>query len=95
MDQLDSLTARSSHGPLAYRVVEYSSYSAGYRPEMIMEDKPTEQASRWSSAANDQYQFLILKLARPALICTHHAPYQLMYVICDAVSSDDNFWQVS
>ena len=29
---------------------------------------PTDQASRWSSAANDQNQFIILKLDKLSLI---------------------------
>lgn len=63
---------RPHHGleKLVYRVIDSSSFSPNYRPEAILEDNPTEQASRWSSAANDQHQYIILKLDRPALICT-------------------------
>ncbi|PJF17507.1 hypothetical protein PSACC_02688, partial [Paramicrosporidium saccamoebae] len=55
---------------LRYQVAECSSYSAGYRPDLIMEDRPAEQASRWSSASNDTQQYLTLRLEQPALICS-------------------------
>ncbi|XP_069992411.1 muskelin [Penaeus vannamei] len=36
----------------------------------ILEDKPNDQASRWSSDSNNPPQFLILKLERPAVLKT-------------------------
>lgn len=35
-----------------------------------MVDNPNDQGSRWSSLTNDQNQFLLLKLDRPALVRT-------------------------
>jgi muskelin len=48
--------------------VESSGYSASYLPENVRVNQPNDQASRWSSAANDQNQFLLLKLDRMALL---------------------------
>lgn len=62
--------ASQPYHKLPYRIVDYSSYSAGYRPELVLEDKPTDQASRWSSASNDQHQFLTLRLDQPSLLGT-------------------------
>lgn len=107
---LDTETCRPvSGGPypvLPYRVAECSSYSAGYRPELVCEDRPTDQASRWSSATNDQHQFITLRLEQPALLgiplgreggwnklsAPHTHISLLYYPLC---SSHDNVWQVS
>lgn len=69
-DRHPSLARGHRFEKLAYRVVDCSSFSPNYRPEAILEDNPTEQASRWSSAANDQHQYITLRLDQPALICT-------------------------
>lgn len=53
---------------LAYRVAAWSSYSGEYRPERVLEDAPTDQGSRWSSGANDQRQYLVLRLDAPAAL---------------------------
>ena len=66
----------NTHNPpypsLSYRIVDCSSFSSGYRPENVLEDRPTDQASRWSSATNDQHQYITLKLDSPALLGKHH-----------------------
>lgn len=59
-----------THSLLSYRIADYSSYSAAYRPELVLEDHPTDQASRWSSASNDQHQYLTLELTSPAIPLT-------------------------
>ncbi|KAI3652008.1 hypothetical protein MP228_003311 [Amoeboaphelidium protococcarum] len=48
--------------PLPYFIQDYSSFSSQYHPSNIMTDNPTDQGSRWSSAANNQNQFLLLRL---------------------------------
>lgn len=53
---------------LDYDVVEHSSYSASYTPHQIKIDRPLDQACRWSSAVNDQNQYLLLKLPAITLI---------------------------
>ncbi|XP_076052997.1 muskelin 1 [Oratosquilla oratoria] len=56
--------------PLKYSIHKYSSYSSSYAPENILEDKPNDQSSRWSSDSNSPPQFLILKLDRAAILKT-------------------------
>ena len=51
-----------------YEIHETSGNSASYFAENIKYHQPTDQASRWSSVANDQNQFLILKLDQLALL---------------------------
>ena len=53
---------------LEYMVVESSGHSSSYLPSHIRVEAPLDQASRWSSPLNDQHQFLLLKLERPALV---------------------------
>ncbi|XP_055379380.1 muskelin isoform X2 [Condylostylus longicornis] len=53
---------------LDYEIYNYSSYSTSYLPENILEDSPSNQASRWSSNTNNPPQFLTLKLKRPAIV---------------------------
>lgn len=55
---------------LEYTIHSSSGHSVGYSPERIMEDNPEDQASRWSSPANDQNQYLLLALNQPALLGT-------------------------
>lgn len=47
---------------IEYRVHSSSGWSPGYHPDNILIDAPTDQASRWSSPANDHSQFLMLEL---------------------------------
>ncbi|CAB4058072.1 Testosterone 17-beta-dehydrogenase 3,Inactive hydroxysteroid dehydrogenase-like protein 1,Muskelin [Lepeophtheirus salmonis] len=47
---------------------KYSSSSSTYTPENILDDKPKDQSSRWSSNTISPPQFLILKLERPAIV---------------------------
>ncbi|KAG7169261.1 Muskelin-like [Homarus americanus] len=56
--------------PLKYSIHKFSTYSSNYVPENILEDKPNDQASRWSSDSNNPPQFLILKLEQPAVLKT-------------------------
>ncbi|XP_027058035.1 muskelin-like [Pocillopora damicornis] len=55
---------------LTYTIHKCSSYSANYLPTNILEDKPNDQSSRWSSDSNYPPQFLILKLEKPAIVMT-------------------------
>lgn len=50
---------------LKYSIHSYSSYSAQYHPEHILNNRPFDQSSRWSSGANNQQQFLVLRLDNP------------------------------
>ncbi|CAO3609257.1 unnamed protein product [Cunninghamella blakesleeana] len=52
---------------LNYSIHEYSSYSAAYHPKYIVENKPLDQASRWSSAVRDQFQFLTISFPSPVV----------------------------
>ncbi|KXS21272.1 hypothetical protein M427DRAFT_107508 [Gonapodya prolifera JEL478] len=61
-------TPHSATSQLPYSVVAWSSYSANYHPRNIAVSCPTDQASRWSSAAHNQSQYLLLKLNRPAIV---------------------------
>lgn len=54
---------------LPYTVVDYSSFSGTYHPNNIRENKPSDQSSRWSSAAHDHDQYITLRLERPAVAC--------------------------
>ncbi|XP_055919680.1 muskelin isoform X2 [Eupeodes corollae] len=53
---------------LLFEIDKYSSYATSYLPENILEDTPSNQASRWSSNTNNPPQFLLLKLKRPAIV---------------------------
>ncbi|XP_037092841.1 muskelin-like isoform X2 [Pollicipes pollicipes] len=55
---------------LSYDIHDYSSFSGGYVPKNIAEDKPSDQASRWSSENNNPPQYIILKLKQPAILRT-------------------------
>ncbi|XP_012278648.1 muskelin isoform X2 [Orussus abietinus] len=55
---------------LEYRIYKYSSFSSTYVPENILVDKPSDQASRWSSDNDNHPQFLILKLQSPSIVKT-------------------------
>ncbi|XP_076804346.1 muskelin-like isoform X1 [Clavelina lepadiformis] len=55
---------------LDYTIHKWSSYSHNYVPENILANQPDRQSSRWSSETNNPPQFLILKLAEPAIACS-------------------------
>ncbi|OMJ24594.1 Muskelin [Smittium culicis] len=53
---------------LPYEIYSWSSFSANYFPHNIISCKPNEQESRWSTSANNNRQFITLRLERPAFI---------------------------
>jgi len=53
---------------LSFSIHSCSSYSNGFHPHNILESKPKEQSSRWSSGSNIPPQWILLKLERPAII---------------------------
>ena len=53
---------------LQYTVHDWSSFSANYHPNNVLEDKPSSQASRWSSDTNYPPQFITLKLSKPSIV---------------------------
>ncbi|XP_043224158.1 muskelin-like [Amphibalanus amphitrite] len=55
---------------LTYSIHDYSSFSGSYLPKNIAEDKPNDQASRWSSENNNPPQYITLKLKQPAIVRT-------------------------
>jgi hypothetical protein len=56
---------------LNYDIQSWSSYSASYHPKNILENKPSDQSSRWSSGTNDQLQYVTIKLDRMSVVCKH------------------------
>ena len=48
--------------PRVFCFQEVLKYSASYAPENVRLNCPADQASRWSSASNDQNQFLLLEI---------------------------------
>ncbi|KAI8803988.1 Muskelin N-terminus-domain-containing protein [Cladochytrium replicatum] len=55
---------------LKYDIHSWSSHSASYHPRHIMENRPTDQSSRWSSDTNNQLQFILVKLDRMSVVHT-------------------------
>ncbi|KAI9222181.1 Muskelin N-terminus-domain-containing protein [Blastocladiella britannica] len=55
---------------LSYAIHSCSSYAPSYPPHNIAVNKPADQASRWTSHAADQQQWLTIVLDRPAIV-TH------------------------
>lgn len=53
---------------LSYSIQDFSSHSASYHPRNIMECRPWDQSSRWSSGTNNQMQYITLKLDNPAIV---------------------------
>ncbi|CAG8433639.1 10927_t:CDS:10 [Diversispora eburnea] len=58
---------------LSYEIHSYSSYTASFYPNNILEDKPSEQSSRWSIKINNQaynqsQQFILIKLETMAIV---------------------------
>ncbi|XP_064106746.1 muskelin-like [Macrobrachium nipponense] len=66
----ESTTSGEQLQNLKYSIHKYSTFSANFVPENILEDKPTDQSSRWSSDSNNPPQYLILKLEHPAVVKT-------------------------
>jgi len=58
----------SKEKKLGYSIHSCSSYSNGFRPQHIQDDRPKEQSSRWSSGSNIPPQWILLKLERPAIV---------------------------
>ena len=56
--------------PLTYSIVASTPHSGPYRPENILVDNPTEQASRWSGGPPDSGlpQWLLLRLDALAVV---------------------------
>ncbi|KAJ2797132.1 hypothetical protein H4R20_005299, partial [Coemansia guatemalensis] len=59
---------RTEYDILPYEIHSWSNYSANFLPHNILTDRPHDQASRWSTNANNHRQFITLRLERPALI---------------------------
>ncbi|KAI8332241.1 muskelin-like protein [Chlamydoabsidia padenii] len=55
---------------IPYSIHNYSSHSGAYFPHYIVENKPTDQASRWSSGTHDQDQFITLRFSSPVVART-------------------------
>lgn len=53
---------------LKFSIHSCSSFSSSYLPQNIVDDKPSDQASRWSSDTNTPPQFITLKLEKTAVI---------------------------
>lgn len=53
---------------LQYAISDVSSFSANYFPENIKYNLKHDQSSRWSSATNNNMQFLTVKLERDAIL---------------------------
>lgn len=53
---------------LKYSVHAWSSFAVNFHPDNIMEDKPQDQNSRWSSETYYPSQYIILKLEKPATV---------------------------
>ena len=47
---------------LLYHIDDCSKHSGRYGPQNIIENRPTEQASRWSSAETGGKQYITLRL---------------------------------
>ncbi|OAD75654.1 hypothetical protein PHYBLDRAFT_143898 [Phycomyces blakesleeanus NRRL 1555(-)] len=63
-----TLIESSLQESLQYSISGYSSHSASYHPQNIKVNKPNDQASRWSSSAHDQSQYITLRLEKPAVL---------------------------
>uniref|UniRef100_A0A2P2I5A8 Muskelin-like n=1 Tax=Hirondellea gigas TaxID=1518452 RepID=A0A2P2I5A8_9CRUS len=53
---------------LKFRIHKCSSYSSKFGPENIIEDKPEDQTSRWSTDSHIPPQFVMMKLEAPAIV---------------------------
>ena len=70
MMTITTTTSGGFNQTIAFEVAGCSGFSSNYRPEHILQDCPTDQASRWSSATNDAHQYILLKISVPALLDT-------------------------
>ncbi|KAI9504610.1 Muskelin N-terminus-domain-containing protein [Coemansia spiralis] len=59
---------RTEYDALPYEIHTWSSHSANFMPHNILCDRPHDQASRWSTNANNHRQFITLRLEHPALV---------------------------
>ncbi|KAJ1789918.1 hypothetical protein LPJ62_002187 [Coemansia sp. RSA 2167] len=67
--QVDSAhELRTEYDILPYEIFSWSNHSANFLPHNILTDRPHDQASRWSTNANNHRQFITLRLERPALV---------------------------
>ncbi|XP_023324449.1 muskelin [Eurytemora carolleeae] len=57
-----------SPGKLTYTIHSCTSHSSSYVAQNILENKPSEQSSRWSSESNHPPQFIVLRLDKPAIV---------------------------
>lgn len=62
-----SMMAMSKEVILNYAIHDYSSHSGSYHPQHICVNKPTQQASRWSSGLHDHEQFITIKFDKPVV----------------------------
>lgn len=62
-----SLIAKTKQIQLSYAIHDYSSHSGSYHPQNIMVNKPTQQASRWSSGLHDHEQYITIKFEKPVV----------------------------
>ncbi|RUP18673.1 Muskelin N-terminus-domain-containing protein, partial [Jimgerdemannia flammicorona] len=53
---------------IPYDIHAFSSHSPAYHPRNILEDKPSDQSSRWSSGTNDHMQYITIKLEKMAIV---------------------------
>ena len=53
---------------LTYDIEAYSSFMSTYAPRHILDDRPSDPGSRWSSATTNSPQFLLLVLPSLAII---------------------------
>ncbi|KNC83387.1 hypothetical protein SARC_04353 [Sphaeroforma arctica JP610] len=47
---------------VGYDIASHSGFSANFRPENMMVNNPTDQASRWSTGSNNREQYICVKL---------------------------------
>ncbi|KAJ2162293.1 hypothetical protein GGF46_000784 [Coemansia sp. RSA 552] len=59
---------RTEYDVLPYEIHAWSNHSANFLPHNILIDRPHDQASRWSTNANNHRQFITLRLERPSLV---------------------------
>jgi hypothetical protein len=53
---------------LPYSIDSFSSYMGNYLPHNIIDDKPFDPTSRWSSTSTSNNQYLVLALKDPAIV---------------------------
>ncbi|KAJ1958544.1 hypothetical protein EC988_000245 [Linderina pennispora] len=65
---VDGQGLRTEYDVLPYEIHAWSSHSANFLPHNIQVDRPHDQASRWSTNANNHRQYITLRLEHPALV---------------------------